>query len=49
MINYEGINYNIEIILQFQSLKLLLKALAKKINRAQEIILWAKYYNKYKY
>ena len=30
MINYEGINYNLETIIQFQSLKLLLEALAKK-------------------
>ena len=30
MINYEGINYNLETIIQFQSLKLLLEAVAKK-------------------
>ena len=30
MINYEGINYNLETIIQFQSLKLLLETLAKK-------------------
>jgi hypothetical protein len=35
MINYEGINYNVEKNIQFQSLKHLLEALAKKTNRAQ--------------
>ena len=35
MINYEGINYKLETIIQFQSLKLLLKDLVKKTNRAQ--------------
>ena len=30
MINYEGISYNLETIIEFKSLKLLLEALAKK-------------------
>ena len=30
MINYEGISYNLETIIEFNSLKLLLEALAKK-------------------
>ena len=30
MINYEGISYNLETIIEFRSLKLLLEALAKK-------------------
>ena len=30
MINYEGVNYNLDVIIQFQALKQLLEALAKK-------------------
>ena len=30
MINYKGISYNLETIIEFRSLKLLLEALAKK-------------------